>query len=96
MCRYVCAYKPLLDLLRFDRFTTGFFGSKSFLQARSGCKVNQNFFTGFSHELALPGSVGVCASVPTVTAYRVQHLCRVGLRHGGVQDVLPAQSHQTS
>ncbi len=51
--------------------------------------------TGFSDELALPGSVGVCAPVPTVTTFGIQHLCRVGLCHGGVQDVLPAQSHQT-
>lgn len=52
--------------------------------------------TGFADELAFSGSVGVCTPVPTVTTYGVQHLCRVGLCHGGVQDVLPAQSHQTS
>lgn len=51
--------------------------------------------TGFTDELALPGAVGVCAPVPADTAHGIQHLCRVGLRHGGVQDVLPAQSHQT-
>lgn len=54
-----------------------------------------SIFTGFSDELGLPGSVGVCTPVPTVTTFGIQHLCCVGLRHGGVQDVLPAQSHQT-
>lgn len=54
-----------------------------------------SFLTGFSDELSLPGSVGLCTPVPTVTTFGFQHLCCVGLRHGGVQDVLPAQSHQT-
>lgn len=51
--------------------------------------------TGFSDELAFPGPVGVRSAVPTDTTYGVQHLCCVGLHHGGVQDALPAQSHQT-
>lgn len=51
--------------------------------------------TGFSDELAFPGAVGVCSTVPTDTTDSIQHLCRVGLCHGGVQDALPAQSHQT-
>lgn len=51
--------------------------------------------TGFSDELAFPGAVGVRSAVPTDTTYGVQHLCCVGLRHGGVQDALPAKSHQT-
>lgn len=53
-----------------------------------------SIFTGFSDELRLPSAVGVCPSVPTVTTSGDQHLCCVGLRHGGVQDVLPAQGHQ--
>lgn len=52
-------------------------------------------FTGFSDELGFPGSVGVCTPVPTFTTFSIHHLCCVGLCHGGVQDVLPAQSHQT-
>lgn len=55
-----------------------------------------SFFTGFSDELALPGSVGACAPVLKVTTCGLQHLSGVGLRHGGVQDVLPAQSHKTA
>lgn len=54
-----------------------------------------SIFTGFSDELAFLGSLGVCSPVSTVTTFGIQHLCCVGLRHGGVQDVLPAQSHQT-
>lgn len=50
---------------------------------------------GFSDELALLGPVGVCAAVSTAATDSVQYLCRLGLRDGGVQDVLPAQSHQT-
>lgn len=50
---------------------------------------------GFSHELAVLGPVGVCTAVSTIEADGQQHLCCVGLRHGGVQDVLSAQSHQT-
>lgn len=53
------------------------------------------WLTGFSDELALPGLVGVCTPVLTVTAFGIQHLCCLGLCHGGVQDVLPAQSYQT-
>lgn len=51
--------------------------------------------TGFSDELGFPGAMGVCSTVPTVTTYGIEHLCCVGLHHGGVQDALPAQSHQT-
>lgn len=54
------------------------------------------FCTGFTDELAFPGSVGICTPIPTVTTFSIKHLCCVGMRHGGVQDVLPAQSHQTS
>lgn len=53
------------------------------------------FFTGFTDELPFSGSVGVCTPVPTVTTFGLQRLSRVGLHHGGVQDVLPAQSDQT-
>lgn len=51
--------------------------------------------TGFSHELSLPGPVGLCDPVSTVTAHGIERVRRVGLRHGGVQDVLPAEGHQT-
>lgn len=54
-----------------------------------------SIFTGFSDELGFPGSVGVCTPVPTFTTSGIHHLCCVGLCHGGVQDVLPAQIHQT-
>lgn len=50
---------------------------------------------GFADELALPGPVGVCAAVTAAATDGIQHLCRLGLRDGGVQDVLPTQSHQT-
>lgn len=52
--------------------------------------------TGFSDELALPGSVGACTAVSTVTTYGIQRLRCLGRRHGGVQDVLPAESHKTT
>lgn len=52
-------------------------------------------FIGVPDELPVPGPVGVCASVPTTAPAGLQHLGGVGLRHGGLQDVLPAQSDQT-
>lgn len=56
----------------------------------------QLLFPGFTHELPFSGSLGVCTPVPQATTFSIQHFCSVGLRHGGLQDVLPAQSHQTS
>lgn len=46
--------------------------------------------TGFSDELSFPGSVGVCAPIFTFKTFGIQHLCCVGLCHGGLQNVLPA------
>lgn len=50
---------------------------------------------GFADEFALPDPVGVCPAIATAAADGIQYFCCLGLRDGGVQNVLPAQSHQT-
>lgn len=75
------------------RETTLFSTIRAFLGSKSVVVIIIS--TGFSDELGFPGAMGICATIPTVTTYGIQHLCCVGLHHGGVQDALPAQSHQT-